>query len=89
MALDQVNDALLPRNSAHEEDVGHVRIDPQFRQPTGIWPGAEFHRIDAVGDDVDSVWIHVKRAQNVLFGVVGDCDRRRRPFQSRFFPARA
>ncbi len=54
----QVNDALLPRDAANEQDVGHVGIDAEPGEQLWIWFGPVLIQFDAIVNDAHAVVRH-------------------------------
>ncbi len=63
--IDEVDDALLPRDSADEEQERAARIYAVTRQHVGSGHGAVFVEVDAVVDDMHPRRIDIEQAQHV------------------------
>ena len=71
-----MDDALLARDPADEQDVGRGRIDAMARERVGGAGRPVLGGVDAIVNDVDPRRLDIEQAEHVLAGLPGDRDDR-------------
>ena len=74
--VDQVDDALLTRDPADEQDVGRGRIDAVAHERVGGAGRPVLGRVDAIVNDMNPRRLDVEQAEHVLAGLPGHRDDR-------------
>ena len=70
----QVDDAFLPRDTPHEEDIRHIRIDPMMPQHIGLIHLHIFIQVDSVVNHMQLRRVHLEQALHIHLGFLRNRD---------------
>ncbi len=72
--VDEMDNALLPRDTSNEQQEGPVRVDAIFNKHVSAGRGLVLVWVDAIMDNVDPLGCDIEQSQNVRLGFARDGD---------------